>query len=140
MTTSMFSSPLRLFRPSTLLLPARVYALQSAPKTLQCLRQFHASPAPSVTYNQVRRGCRKPKKARKSVSPALVNRPEMKAVCMNVTVVKPKKPNSAQRKVAKIRLSNGSTVTAYIPGEGELTVHSFDILPDNALKDVLADE
>ena len=42
----------------------------------------------------------------------------MKAVCLKVSVMKPKKPNSAERKVAKVRLSSGRTVTCYIPGEG----------------------
>jgi len=46
------------------------------------------------------------------------NRPGMKGVCMRVGIVKPKKPNSAERKVARVRLSNGKEVTAYIPGEG----------------------
>lgn len=43
----------------------------------------------------------------------------MKAVCLKVTIMKPKKPNSAERKVAKVRLSSGRSVTCYIPGEGE---------------------
>jgi hypothetical protein len=43
----------------------------------------------------------------------------MKAVCLKVTSMKPKKPNSAERKVAKVRLSSGRSVTCYIPGEGE---------------------
>ena len=42
----------------------------------------------------------------------------MKAVCLKVSVMKPKKPNSAERKVAKVRLSSGRSVTCYIPGEG----------------------
>ncbi len=42
----------------------------------------------------------------------------MKAVCLKVTIMKPKKPNSAERKVAKVRLSSGRSVTCYIPGEG----------------------
>ncbi|GAM90161.1 hypothetical protein ANO11243_082010 [Dothideomycetidae sp. 11243] len=70
------------------------------------------------TYNQVRRGCRKGQPARRAVSPALANRPEMKAVCLRVGVVKPKKPNSGERKVARVRLSSGTVVTAYISGEG----------------------
>lgn len=44
----------------------------------------------------------------------------MKAVCLKVSIMKPKKPNSAERKVAKVRLSSGRSVTCYIPGEGEL--------------------
>lgn len=57
-------------------------------------------------------------RTRKVTSPALVDRPEMKGVCLRVGIVKPKKPNSAERKVAKVRLSSGRAVTCYIPGEG----------------------
>lgn len=49
----------------------------------------------------------------------------MKAVCLKVTVMKPKKPNSAERKVAKVRLSSGRSVTAYIQGEGTWDVFYF---------------
>jgi ribosomal protein S12 len=54
------------------------------------------------------------------VSPALsaANRPAMKGVCLKVGITKPKKPNSGQRKTAKVRLSSGRVVSAYIPGEG----------------------
>jgi small subunit ribosomal protein S12 len=73
-----------------------------------------------ATFNQVIRGCRKNQRARKPVSPALSqgNRPCMKAVCLRVTVMKPKKPNSAERKIARVKLSSDRVVTAYIPGEG----------------------
>ncbi|KAA6407745.1 MAG: ribosomal S12 [Lasallia pustulata] len=67
---------------------------------------------------QVLRGCRVPRRARHAVSPALHNRPQMKAVCLKVGITKPKKPNSAERKTARVRLSNGVNVTCYIPGEG----------------------
>jgi hypothetical protein len=50
--------------------------------------------------------------------------PEMKGVCLRVGLVKPKKPNSGERKVARVRLSSGRMITAYIPGEGTLT---FDL-------------
>ena len=46
----------------------------------------------------------------------------MKAVCLNVRTMKPKKPNSAERKVARVRLSSGRQVTCYIPGEGRLYI------------------
>ncbi|KAI9794371.1 MAG: hypothetical protein M1816_005440 [Peltula sp. TS41687] len=81
-------------------------------------RYFSSTPRPSATQNQVRRGCRVPQPARHKVSPALVDRPEMKGVCLKVGIVKPKKPNSAERKTAKVRLSSGRVVTCYIPGEG----------------------
>ncbi|KAL9596765.1 MAG: hypothetical protein Q9219_005590 [cf. Caloplaca sp. 3 TL-2023] len=71
-----------------------------------------------TTLNQVLRQPRTPQRARHSISPALVNRPHMKAVCLKVTTMKPKKPNSAERKVAKVRLSSGRSVTCYIQGEG----------------------
>ncbi|CAL8578376.1 hypothetical protein XPA_004165 [Xanthoria parietina] len=79
---------------------------------------FSTSPPHHTTLNQVRRTPRTAQRARHPVSPALVNRPHMKAVCLKVSVMKPKKPNSAERKVAKVRLSSGRSVTCYIPGEG----------------------
>jgi small subunit ribosomal protein S12 len=65
-------------------------------------------------------GCRVAQRARKAVSPALrdVNAPELKGVCLKVGITKPKKPNSAERKTARVRLSTGRVVTCYIPGEG----------------------
>ncbi|KAL8941548.1 MAG: hypothetical protein Q9216_002180 [Gyalolechia sp. 2 TL-2023] len=79
---------------------------------------FSTTPHPLTTLNQVLRKARVPQRARHPVSPALVNRPHMKAVCLKVTIMKPKKPNSAERKVAKVRLSSGRSVTCYIQGEG----------------------
>lgn len=81
-------------------------------------RSFTSTPTHNATYNQVLRGCRKEQRARKPTSPAMIDRPEMKGVCLRVGIVKPKKPNSGERKVARIRLSSGRLVTAYIPGEG----------------------
>jgi small subunit ribosomal protein S12 len=71
---------------------------------------------------QVLRGCRVEQRARKKKSPQLAFRPEMKAVCLRVGTMKPKKPNSGERKVARVRLTNGREVTAYIPGEGKSCV------------------
>lgn len=81
---------------------------------------FSTTLAAQATYNQVARGCRKAQRARKPVSPALSQgkRPCMKGVCLKVSVMKPKKPNSAERKVAKVKLSSDRVITAYIPGEG----------------------
>lgn len=77
-----------------------------------------------ATLNQVMNGCRHPR-VKKIKSPALGGCPLKKGVCAKVYVVKPKKPNSAQRKVAKVRLTNGQEVIAYIPGEGHnLQEHS----------------
>lgn len=87
-------------------------------------RSFSASTARSATYNQVRRGCRQAQPARKLTSPQLKDRPEMKGVCVKVGTTKPKKPNSGERKVARVRLSNGRLVWAYIPGEGTLSLFS----------------
>lgn len=81
-------------------------------------RAFSTTPAQKKSLMQVLREPRKPQRARHPISPALVNRPQMKAVCLRVTIMKPKKPNSAERKVAKVRLSSGRMVTCYVPGEG----------------------
>lgn len=88
-------------------------------------RPFSTTPNVQATLNQVRRGCRGHQKARKRVSPALVGRPQMKGVCLKVSTVSPKKPNSAARKVARVRLSSGRLVTSYIPGEGMLVLDLF---------------
>ncbi|BCR88504.1 mitochondrial 37S ribosomal protein uS12m [Aspergillus chevalieri] len=81
-------------------------------------RQFSTSPFRQATCNQVRRGCRVSQRARRSRSPALVDRSQMKGVCLKTGITKPKKPNSGERKTARVRLSSGKVVTAYIPGEG----------------------
>ena len=81
-------------------------------------RAFTISSPKFTTINQVRKGCRAPQPKRRSLSPAMVGRPEMKGVCLKVGITKPKKPNSGQRKTAKVRLSSGRVISAYIPGEG----------------------
>jgi len=81
-------------------------------------RNFSQSCVQKATLNQVLRGCRQPQPIRRKISPEMTNRPGIKGVCIRVGIVKPKKPNSAERKVARVRLSNGKEVTAYIPGEG----------------------
>lgn len=81
-------------------------------------RQFSSSPIIRATYNQVKRGCRKGQRARRARSPALKYHPTMKGVCLKTGVTKPKKPNSGERKTARVRLSSGKVVTAIIPGEG----------------------
>ncbi|KAK6352761.1 hypothetical protein TWF696_004763 [Orbilia brochopaga] len=105
------------------LLPSLTTTAAAAAST----RQFSTTPATNATYQQVLRGCRRPKKShnRKPVSPQLVNRPAMKGVCLRVGIVKPKKPNSGERKIARVKLSSGSVITAYIPGEGHnIQTHS----------------
>ncbi|KAJ9055173.1 30S ribosomal protein S12 [Entomophthora muscae] len=77
-----------------------------------------------ATLNQVMRNIRK-KKTSKSKSPALEGCPQKRGVCVKVYTTKPKKPNSAVRKVARVRLSNGRVITGYIQGEGHnLQEHS----------------
>jgi small subunit ribosomal protein S12 len=71
-----------------------------------------------VTINQIiKRNKRIPKKS-KILSTALSSCPQKRGVCFKITTMKPKKPNSAIRKIAKVRLSSGRRVTAYIPGQG----------------------
>ena len=93
-----------------------VHATRTIPAA--AFRSFSTTASCSATLNQVRNGCRKPQKKRRSLSPAMVGRPEMKGVCLKVGITKPKKPNSGQRKTAKVRLSSGRIISAYIPGEG----------------------
>ena len=69
------------------------------------------------TISQLVRQGRK-KLTTKTKSPALQGSPQKRGVCLQVKTMTPKKPNSALRKVARVRLSNGKEVTAYIPGEG----------------------
>ncbi|KAK3307234.1 uncharacterized protein B0T15DRAFT_529681 [Chaetomium strumarium] len=84
------------------------------------IRAFSTTPAQNATLNQVLRGCRKAQRARHAVSPALsaIEAPALKGVCVKVGITKPKKPNSGERKTARVRLSTGKVITAYIPGEG----------------------
>ena len=73
----------------------------------------------------------------KSKSPALESCPQRRGVCTRVYTTTPKKPNSALRKVARVRLSNGFEVTAYIPGEGHnLQEHSVVLLRGGRVKDL----
>jgi small subunit ribosomal protein S12 len=89
-------------------------------------RQFSTSPIIQATYNQVRRGIRTGQRARRGRSPALKGTPGLKGVCLKTGITKPKKPNSGERKVARVRLSSGKVITAYIPGEGEIGVDWMD--------------
>ena len=80
------------------------------------------------TTNQLIRKPRRPRR-KKSKTPALSGHPQLRGVCTRVTTVTPRKPNSALRKVARVRLSTGQTVTAYIPGEGHnLQEHSMVLI------------
>ncbi|QNN21267.1 30S ribosomal protein S12 [Planctomycetales bacterium ZRK34] len=88
------------------------------------------------TMNQLIRRPRKPQKAKSKVKD-LVASPQKRGVCLNVRTVTPKKPNSALRKVARVRLSNGNEVTAYIPGEGHnLQEHSIVLVRGGRVRDL----
>jgi small subunit ribosomal protein S12 len=88
------------------------------------------------TINQLVRMGRKTLK-KKTKSPALQSCPQKRGVCTRVMTVTPKKPNSALRKVARVRLSNGIDVTAYIPGVGHnLQEHSVVLIRGGRVKDL----
>jgi len=74
---------------------------------------------------------------RKTKRPDLEGCPQKKGVCLQVTVRTPKKPNSALRKVARVRLTNGREITAYIPGEGHnLQEHSIVLVRGGRVRDL----
>ena len=88
------------------------------------------------TINQLLRKRRRRPSARDKV-PALEKSPQKRGVCVKVYTTTPKKPNSALRKVARVRLSNGFEVTAYIPGEGHnLQEHSVVLIRGGRVKDL----
>ena len=88
------------------------------------------------TLNQlVRKGRRK--LSQKSAAPALEGSPQKRGVCTRVSTTTPKKPNSALRKIARVRLTNGVEVTAYIPGIGHnLQEHSVVLVRGGRVKDL----
>jgi len=88
------------------------------------------------TINQLIRHGRKRKRAKKK-APALQACPQRRGVCTRVWTMSPKKPNSALRKVARVRLTNGMEVNAYIPGEGHnLQEHSIVLVRGGRVKDL----
>ena len=88
------------------------------------------------TINQLTRKPRRPVEARNKV-PALQASPQKRGVCTRVYTTTPKKPNSALRKVARVRLTNGFEVTSYIPGEGHnLQEHSVVLIRGGRVKDL----
>ncbi len=88
------------------------------------------------TINQLMRGSRK-KRVSKTKSPALLQCPQASGTCTRVYTMTPKKPNSALRKVARVRLKNGIEVTAYIPGIGHnLQEHSQVMIRGGRVKDL----
>ena len=88
------------------------------------------------TINQLVRKGRKDK-FKKSKSPVLDRCPQRRGVCLKVHTMTPKKPNSALRKVARVRLSNGKEITAYIGGEGHnLQEHSIVLVRGGRVRDL----
>ena len=88
------------------------------------------------TFNQL---VRKGRKAfdKKSKSPLLEECPQKRGVCLSVRTATPKKPNSALRKIARVKLSNGTEVTSYIPGEGHnLQEHNVVLVRGGRVKDL----
>ena len=89
-----------------------------------------------ATINQLVRKARSPE-TYKSTSPALANCPQRRGVCTRVYTTTPKKPNSALRKVAKVRLTTGIEALCYIPGEGHnLQEHSVVLIRGGRVKDL----
>ncbi len=88
------------------------------------------------TINQlIRRRRKKPRKFSKS--PVLERCPQKRGVCLQVKTMTPKKPNSALRKISRVRLSNGKEVTVYIPGEGHsLQEHSIVLVRGGRVRDL----
>ena len=88
------------------------------------------------TINQlIRKGRRR--QTTKTTAPALQQCPQRRGVCTRVYTVTPKKPNSALRKVARVRLTNGSEITTYIPGVGhQLQEHSVVLVRGGRVKDI----
>src|SRR5215471_18402280 len=88
------------------------------------------------TINQLVKARRRPKR-KFSKSPVLDGCPQKRGVCLQVKTMTPKKPNSALRKIARVRLSNGKEVTVYIPGEGHnLQEHSIVLIRGGRVRDL----
>jgi small subunit ribosomal protein S12 len=88
------------------------------------------------TTNQLVREERR-SKIEKTATPALQGSPQRRGVCTRVSTTTPKKPNSALRKIARVRLTNGMEVTAYVPGEGHnLQEHSVVLVRGGRVKDL----
>jgi small subunit ribosomal protein S12 len=107
--------------------PCRLTQLSVTPLSTRSLlesRLFSSSPSLAMTLNQTMRR-KRPQKAKDPKSPLLEVCPQRKGVCSQIFIMKPKKPNSAKRKVARVKLTTGKTVMAYIQGEGHnLQEHS----------------
>jgi small subunit ribosomal protein S12 len=117
--------------------PLIAYICQSVSEPgRRSLRQGSTSTRVMPTINQLIRRGRKDVEA-KDKAPALRSNPQKRGVCTRVYTTTPKKPNSALRKVARVRLVNGFEVTAYIPGEGHnLQEHSIVLIRGGRVKDL----
>ena len=111
-------------------------ATSSCPAERRVLRENKKGNHPVPTIQQlVRKG--RQDKVSKNKTPALKGSPQRRGVCTRVYTTTPKKPNSALRKVARVRLSSGVEVTAYIPGEGHnLQEHSIVLVRGGRVKDL----
>ncbi|RPD62428.1 ribosomal protein S12 [Lentinus tigrinus ALCF2SS1-7] len=111
------------------------FARSTLPQFSLC-RSFHPSLPAAATLNQATR--RKPrKKTKASKSPLLEGNTQKKGVVSQIFIAKPKKPNSAKRKVARVKLSTGKTVQAYVPGEGHnLQDHSVVLIRGGRAQDL----
>lgn len=109
-----------------------------ASSTFQTLvRPFSSTQKACVTLQQALRGARVPHRPPVNRAPALEGHNFVKGVCSKIFTTKPKKPNSAIRKVARVKLSNGRSVVAYIPGEGHnLQEHSVVLMRGGRVQDV----
>ncbi|EPQ29705.1 uncharacterized protein PFL1_02925 [Pseudozyma flocculosa PF-1] len=108
--------------------------LSLSPSTFH--RAFSTTPSLAVTLQQALRGARKPHRPPVNKVPALEGKPFVKGVCSKIFTTKPKKPNSAIRKVARVKLSNGRSIIAYIPGEGHnLQEHSVVLVRGGRVQD-----
>jgi small subunit ribosomal protein S12 len=115
--------------------PLSGLSLQAVPRTFRGLF-FRPPVALMPTINQLVRQSRRDVQ-KKEKAPALKSNPQKRGVCTRVYTTTPKKPNSALRKVARVRLTNGFEVTAYIPGEGHnLQEHSIVLIRGGRVKDL----
>lgn len=109
---------------------------RSALPQFSLCRSFHPSLPAAATLNQATRRKHK-KNAKASKSPLLEGNTQKKGVVSQVFIAKPKKPNSAKRKVARVKLSTGKTVQAYVPGEGHnLQDHSVVLIRGGRTQDL----
>ncbi|KZP33531.1 ribosomal protein S12 [Athelia psychrophila] len=116
--------------------PSRSSVTLSASLLLQS-RPFHASSSVARTLNQSLRNKPKPKKRFKIKTPLLEDGPQRKGVISQIFIMKPKKPNSAKRKVARVKLTTGKQTMAYIQGEGHnLQEHSVVLVRGGRTQDL----